>query len=301
MSIGLWIMAFVRNRLNRRAGLAGHKVSTQLFLLSGLFASTLASEPLQLTGSISDRAVHLSWMGQALSYEVQSTLELSTPQWSTVLATTRTNAALAVSHNAAFFRVVPAETNRSTLVLSVTNEITGESVTFTNLLQPNADLLFNGPGDWGGTGLQAQMIFPAAERDKFDIEYIGDGGFNLITNAHSIGWGGWFTQNPGPGPSDLTYSGHLTNSAGVFTFSAVTDPAPGGDVLGGLVGAACWLYCLPGFAAQQLQCAGACSTKAIACAFQFKSVSCNFVTTIEGSGLLTNHIDCIANCQVGCK
>jgi len=273
-----------------------------LLSLPKLGSQALASEPLRLTAAaLQGRALSLGWIGQATSYEVQSSLQLATPQWSTILATTRTNAAVAVSHKAAFFRVVPADTNRSSLVLNVTNELTGDTVAFTDVLQTNADLLFNGPTNWDGSGLPVQMIFPTAERDRFDIAFDGEGGFNLVTNAQSIGWGGWMTQTPGPGPSDLTYAGYLTNSTSVFTFTAVTDPTPEGDLLGGLIGAASWLYCLPGFAVQQVQCASACTSKAIACAFQFKQVSCNFVTSIDGSGLLTNHIDCLANCQVNCK
>lgn len=242
----------------------------------------------------------LVWTGNSPGYEVQSTTNLGSPDWLPVLETDRTNAALSVSAPSAFYRVVPPDTNQTTVVLSVTNETTGDTVIFTELPQTNADLVFDGPTNYNGSGFQVQMIFPATEMQKYDIALDDQGDFTLVTNAQLIGWGGWVTSVAGPGTNEITYSGYATNYTGTFTFSAVTDPDEG-NVFGGLIGAMCWLWCDPGFAVQGLGCSAACTSRAIACAFSLHQSYCNFVTSIDASGILTNNINCLANCQTGCK
>ena len=250
--------------------------------------------------SFSGNTLNLAWTGDSTSYKVQSTPGLAKPSWVGSVNTARTNIVLPVVGDSAFFRVVPADTNQSSVVLTVTNMTSGDVITFTNVAQTNADLVFNGPANWNDSGLQVQMVFPAAELQKFDIAVDNQGGFVLVTNGQSFGWGGSLTSTPGPGTNQITFTGYATNYTGAYTISAITDPDDWG-VFGGLIGSMCWLICQPGFALQGIGCASACSSKAFECALQLKFSYCNFVTSIDGSGILTNNVNCIANCQTGCK
>jgi hypothetical protein len=272
------------------------------FLLCDFPRPTLGVEQPQVTQvTLGSGRLSLVWTGNSAAYEVQGTTNLAAPNWLTVLDTARTNAAVSAVAPTAFFRVVPPDTNFNSVVLNVTNETTGDTVMFTQLPQTNADLVFDGPTNYNGSGFQVQMIFPATELQKFDIAFDNQGDFTLVTNAQSIGWGGFISSVAGPGTNEITYSGYATNYTGVFTFSAVTDPDEG-NAFGGFIGAMCWLYCAPGFAAKNLGCASACTLQAITCAFSgFRPSYCNFVTTIDGSGILTNNINCVASCQTGCK
>jgi hypothetical protein len=263
--------------------------------------NTVAQSSTQITQvNLAGGNINLVWTGNSnAAYQIQSTADLTASNWSTVLYVSRTNAALSTAAPLAFFRVAPPSTNFTSIVLNVTNTATGDSITFTQVPQTNGDLVFDGPTNYSGS-LNLQMIFPATELQKFDIALDDQGDFTLVTNALPIGWAGYITGFPGPGANQYSFSGYATNYSGVFTFSAVTDTDEGG-VLGGLVGAMCWIYCEPGFAAQGLGCASACVSTGIVCAFQIKGPSCNFVTYIDASGILTNSIQCNANCSNYCK
>ena len=263
---------------------------------------TVAVTPPRITSAgVAGGKINLNWTGDSLSYEVQRTASLAAPNWTSVLATFRTNVLMPLNGDESFFRVVDPKTNTSSLVLTATNLTTGASVTFTLLPRTNSDLLFSAPTN--GTGFdQVLVVFPSAELRKFDVSFDDVGGFAIVTNGAPATYGGWWAKSPGPGKDEMSYSGFATNGADLFAFSGVTDPSPDGDALSGLIGAMQWLYCAPGFAAQQLSCAAACSAQAIACAFQFppKASYCKFVTQITWSPA-AQAPTCSATCDHGCK
>jgi hypothetical protein len=285
--------ALFLNLIGRGAGLA-----PVLVLFCASATSSLAGEPPTVTQvALSGTTLSLAWTGNSPSYQVQSTPSLTTPDWHLAALTVRTNIALSVTDDSAFFRIASGSTNQSSIVLTVTNTSTGDTVTFTNVPQTNADLVFKDPNS---TSPEYHMIFPAAELQKFDIALDSQGGFALVKNAQPFGWGGQIISAPGPGTNQITFSGYATNYAGTYTVSAVTDPDEGG-FLGGFIGSMCWLYCLPGLVGAQLGCAAACVSQATTCAFQFKGSYCKLVETIDGSGILTNNIKCSYDCQHGCQ
>jgi hypothetical protein len=286
-------LAFLCTLRGRTSGLA-----PVLFLVFASIHLGRAGEVPKVTEvTLSGTTLNHAWTGNSTSYLVEKATTLAAPDWRSAALTARTNIALGVTDGSAFFRVAPASTNQSSIVLNVTNTATGDTVTFTNVPQTNADLVFNDPTS---SSPQMQMIFPATELQKFDIVFDNQGGFSLVTNAQSFGWGGRIISTPGPGTNQMTFSGFATNYAGSYAVSAVTDPDEGG-VLGGLIGSMCWLYCLPGLAGAQLGCAAACTSQATSCALQFKASYCKFVETIDASGILTNNITCNYDCQHGCK
>ena len=290
----------MKSRLAGLCTLVGRTVGLApvLFLFFASAPPSRAGGPPKVTQvTLSGTTLNLAWTGNSTSYLVEKTTTLAAPDWHSAALTARTNIALALTDVSAFFRVAPASTNQSSIVLSVTNMATGDTVTFTNVPQTNADLVFNDPNS---SSPQSQMIFPATELQKFDVSFDNQGGFSLVTNGQSFGWGGRIISTPGPGTNQITFSGYGTNYAGTYTVSAVTDPDEG-DFFGGFIGSMCWLYCLPGLAGAQLGCAAACTSQATACAFQLKASYCKFVETIDGSGILTNNIKCNYDCQHGCK
>jgi hypothetical protein len=270
-------------------------------LLHGPWPAAAVTPPRITSASLAGGKVSLTWTGNSLSYEVQRTASLVAPNWTSVLATFRTNVLIPVNGDASFFRVVDPKTNANTLVLNATNLATGASVTLTMQPRTNADLRFNAPTNDTAFD-QVLVVFPSAELRKFDVSFNDAGGFAMVTNGAPTAYGGWWTKTPGPGQNDITYSGFMTNGADLITFSGVTDPSPDGDAVSGLIGAMQWLYCAPGFAAQQLSCAAACAAQALACAFQFppKLSYCTFVTQIIWSPN-AQAPTCLATCEHGCK
>jgi hypothetical protein len=284
---------------------AGHHagaVCLAAVLLCNCPWQTAAVTPPRITSaSTAAGKINLTWTGDSLSYEVQRAASLAAPAWTSVLATFRTNVMVPLNGEESFFRIVDPQTNSSSLALTVTNLTTGAAVTLTLQPRTNADLRFNAPTN--GTGFDEVLaVFPYAELRKFDVSFNDGGHFAIVTNGAPTTYGGWWTKSPGPGKDEITYSGFATNATDLFAFSGVTDPSPDGDALSGLIGAMQWLYCLPGFAGQQLSCAAACTSQALACAFQFppKSSYCKFVTQITWSpGAQTP--TCTATCDHGCK
>jgi hypothetical protein len=83
-------------------------------------------------------------------------------------------------------------------------------------------------------------------------------------------------------------------------FSADTDPEPIEVVVAGIVGTINWWRCSPEFAGPWLQCAQACTTQSVACAFQFKSSYCKFVCNVTAK--FDGSLDCgTCDCQHGCN
>ncbi len=79
---------------NRIAAIRPNLWTRTVYLFLLFFCSHLAggAAPLQITASsLLNGKFALTWMGSANSYEVQRTESLAAPNWTTVLATVRTN------------------------------------------------------------------------------------------------------------------------------------------------------------------------------------------------------------------
>ena len=256
--------------------------------------------------SVSNGKLEINWVGSADSFEVQRSDSLGSSGWQAVLATARTNAAIPLASQASFFRVVNPKTNGVTLLMSITNLSDGQWLTSTLLPQTNADLVFNIPTNSGGGG-SFPVVYPYAEQRKFDVWLDHDGVYTQFklapTNGASPTTGGWWMTSPGPGLTEVTYDGLVTNESGVFGFSAVTDPSPegtAGQAAGGFAGA---LVCLfnGGYQVSQLRCQAACTTRAIACGFQGKAADCKWVSQITWNSNYSQ-VTCTGYCDdKGCK
>jgi len=78
--------------------------------------------PLQITdASLLDGTLALAWSPGGNSYEVQRTDSLAAPNWTTVLATVRTNAAFPLTGTSGYYRLQNPATNSDSLVLTMTN------------------------------------------------------------------------------------------------------------------------------------------------------------------------------------
>jgi len=229
--------------------------------------------PLQITdASLLDGTLALAWSPGGNSYEVQRTDSLAAPNWTTVLATVRTNAAFPLTGTSGYYRLQNPATNSDSLVLTMTNLTTADSLTLSLEPQTNTDLVFDLPSGANGVGL-TQIIVAGTELQKFDIAFPSDGFFTIETNGVATAWGGSWTNSPGPGTNEITYQGYLTNGVDVVMFSAE-------GVIGGIIGTINWWRCSGQFAAPYLQCQAACTSQALACAFQFQGSYCKFVTHV---------------------
>ena len=124
--------------------------------------------PLQITDSrLLNGEFALAWTTSANSYEVQRTESLDAPNWTTVLATVRTNAVLPLSGNSGFYRLT-ASTNSSSLVLTMTNLTTTDALTLTLEPQTSADMVFDLSSGANGVDL-TQIVLAGSELQKFDI------------------------------------------------------------------------------------------------------------------------------------
>lgn len=289
---------------NRIALIRPNLLARAVSLILFCFCSHLAGDaaPLQITDSrLLNGKFALAWTASANSYEVQRTESLAAPNWTTVLATVRTNADLPLAGVAGYYRLQNASTSSSYLVLTMTNLTTTDALTLSLEPQTNADMVFDLPTDANGVGL-TQLVLAGSELQKFDIAFPSAGGFMIATNGNPTAWGGSWTNWPGPGVNEITYQGYLTNGVDVVMFSAVTDPEPIEVVVSGIVGTINWWRCSPQFAGPYLQCAGACSAQAVSCALQFPPHSsyCRFVTHItvafDGSTNCGTY-----ECQHGCN
>ncbi len=221
--------------------------------------------------------VLLTWTGDAYAYEVQSTPSLQAPNWLSVLATTRTNAAIPLGGNAAFFRILTPETNASSLVVTTTNLATGDVFTFTREPQTNADLVFDNFADTNAAAPVMETL-AAADTQQFDFWFDGTGGFLIVSsNGTPSGFGGVMFISPGPGSTQTSFQGLLTNDVAAVSFFAIADSAPGrtalkdgGDGTGGAAlgvgdAALSGFWCAPAWAAQNLGCQSGCLAKGVAC------------------------------------
>ena len=259
------------------------------------------SEPPRITSAtVADGKLDISWQGPSSSYQVQSATNLAQPVWRNVLSAVRTNVSIPILDNASFFRIVDPDPNFLTLTIAMTNVLTRDGVVLTLEKPPRLDLVFDAETDSASSD-PVRVVFPSEGLKLYDIAFDGKGGFSFTTNGVPTVYGGTWKTEAGPGPNDLTHSGIFTNLTDVFEFRAVTDPAPDNDVGAGLLGGMTWIYCLPGFAAKNLQCQAAASALFLTCAFQFKLPYATFTSKIDASGLMTNHIECITTCLTGCK
>lgn len=258
--------------------------------------------PFQITNSgLLNGKIMLAWTASANSYQVQRTESLASPNWTTVLASVRTNAALPLEGRSGYFRVRNANPSSSALVLTMTNLMTTDVLTLTLQTRTNTDLVFNLPPGANGVDV-TQLIFPASELQKFDIAFHSEGDFTIVTNGEPTAWGGSWTTLAGPGTNEITYQGYLTNGADVVMFTAVTDPEPIEEVINGVVGTINWWRCSPVFAGPWLQCAGACTAQAVACAFNFppRASYCNFVTHVSAAfdgSIICGNYECLHGCK----
>ncbi len=239
---------------------------------------TAAGTPPEITSVAAAKGtVRLTWTGDAYAYEVQTTTSLQSPNWLSVVATARTNAALPLGGNAAFFRVVTPETNVASLVITTTNLATGDVYTFTREPQTNADLVFDNFADTNAA-TPVMEVLAAADVQQFDFQFDGTGGFLIVSsNGTPSGFGGVMFVSPGPGSTQTSFQGLLTNGVGAVSFSAVADSAPGrtalkdgGDSTGGAAlgvgdAALSGFWCASAWAAQNLGCQSGCLSKGVAC------------------------------------
>ncbi len=274
-----------------------------------------------LASRVADHRLELQWTGGAWSYEVLAAADLAAPQWRLVLTTAADRAVIPVSGQQAFFRVAARAERPPAVRFSLTNELSGDAASFSSRPVAGRDAVYDGPANLGGFDLH-QLVVAAPTRAGYALWFDGDGGFQVMTNGVAAGHSGRYAVSPGAGPNELTYVGTLTNQNGRFAFSVtLTGPgrSPGlqggaprsaggpaagdtGNALEGLIGGAAWLWCLPGFAAQQLGCAAACANQAVACAFQWppRASYCNWITTITWP-LGAQTPECVSRCEHGCK
>ena len=288
---------------NRRiAVIRPNLLARVVYLILFCFCSHLVGDaaPLQITDSrLLNGEIALAWTASANSYEVQRTESLAAPNWTTVLATVRTNAVLPLSGNSGYYRL-SASTSSSSLVLTMTNLTTTDALTLTLEPQTNADMVFDLPSGANGVDL-SQIVLAGSELQKFGIAFPSEGGFTIVTNGNPTSWGGSWTNSPGPRTNEITYQGYLTNGVDVVMFSAVTDPSAM-DIAGGFVATINWWRCYNVFAGPQLQCAAACPAQALACAFQFppQGYYCKFVThvtaTFDASAVNCGTYECLHGC-----
>ena len=155
-----------------------------------------AAAPLQITDSrLLNGKFALGWTAGANSYEVQRTESLAAPNWTTVLATVRTNATLSLVGNSGYYRLQNAGTNSSYLVLTMTNLTTTDALTLTLEPQTNTDMVFDLPAGANGVNL-TQIVLAGSELQKFDIAFPSEGSFTIVTNGNPTSWGGSWTNSP---------------------------------------------------------------------------------------------------------
>lgn len=265
-------------------------------------ATNSIADPFAITGSrFQDGKLQLEWTTNAYSYQVQRADSPVSTNWTTVLASVRTNVAVPLDGTSGFFRVRSTATDASTLTITMTNLTTGDNLTLIQEPRTNGDIVADMPAGTGGVDL-TQLIFDSAELAKFDVAFTGNGGFTLLTNGTACGWGGYWDTTNGPDTNDLTYTGYLTNETDTVMFTAVTDPEPIEQVVSSIVGTINWWRCSAQFALPWLQCAQACTAQAISCTLSWppRGSYCEFKTHVTMA--LDGNVNCgTTECLHGCK
>lgn len=229
---------------------------------------TLALTSPQITGvGVADGTVRLSWTSVSDAYEVQSSTDLASASWRTVLATSRNNVELPQGGAARFFRVVATDTNAVSLLVTATNMSTGDVFRFASQPHTNTDWVLTVATNIAGVDV-LQVTLPTAELQKFDVQFDPTGGFTIVsTNGEPSGYGGWLASTPGPGSTEVSYTGFLTNGTTTVTFAAVTDPGIGPIIAAILLVAPA--ICLAEIVLTGIQCYNASQAAQQACALSF--------------------------------
>ncbi len=88
----------------------------QLAICASLSEAYAQSSPRIVSASASHGTFSLAWTGTAPSYQVQSSVSISTPNWQPLLVTARTNALVPLPGATVFFRIVALTTSDGTSV-----------------------------------------------------------------------------------------------------------------------------------------------------------------------------------------
>ena len=264
-------------------------------------AARAADSPRILSARPIEGRLLLDWDGTSYSYEVQRTTNLSLPQWNSVLATARTNASLALSGSAAYFRVIDPDTNLTRLELVATNQSTGDVIHLVKQVQTNADLVFFDAAN-ATDSLGTQRVIPGEEQQKFDLALDGPN-FAIVTpQGQATAFRGNWLRTPGPDPGETTYFGTLTDGTATMTFWAVAaDPALS---VGDAAFSAWW--CAGAWAAQALQCQAAAQARTLGCVGFFPPkprAGYGYISSRSGVTLTGTNIvgSCESKCVTCCK